>query len=316
MPEPPDFSSSRYWSTRFESERSFEWLVRSEELVPLIVDSFQYLRQNQESRSGAGARSDSSSSRPKQATCAGRKPWRILHLGCGTSTLGQDVQTALQQSIRDPKSESSGLENGEEAFVLDTDYVVSSHRSSSIPFEQCDILDPLSLKCLKHKASKLAGDAPDPEDQLREEGFWDMVIDKSTADAISCGPSIPRTRKAEPSSTDRHPLEVMAENLGGVVMQEGIWICVSYSEARFDGIARVSLDSTDSENAFIGDNGSGEASRSGRERDKAWEGPMWRLEKRVPLTTGSNRRVIMDGDIERVVYEPESSIWMYVLRRI
>ena len=310
MPAPPDFSSSTYWSTRFESERSFEWLVRSEDLVPLIVDSFLHLWQSQESRSDACAGSGPSSSKPREA---GRKPWRILHLGCGTSTLGQDVQLALQGTIRAPQHGSLAMAKGEEVAVVDTDYVVPSHRCSSIPFEQCDILDPRSLETLIHKCRKLARSAPDPEDQVEEEGFWDMVIDKSTADAISCGPSIPRTPGSGPSSSDRHPLDVMADNLGGVVQQGGIWICVSYSETRFDGIAQVSPGSTVLLNASHDIDKGTEAHRAG---GSAVETPMWRLEKQVPHTTGSSRRVVKEAETERVVYEPESSIWMYVLGRL
>ena len=150
--------------------------------------------------------------------------------------------------------------------MTDCDYVDLNHRHEQriANFTQMDILDMTALT--KHSP----------------EGGWDLLIDKSTADAISCGPDI----------KGRPPIETLCRNLAEATRNGGRWICVSYSENRFDHL-------------------------QSKDRDlKEGEGATWKLRARFPLSVSQTERVVKDGDVERVVHEPETSVWGYHLERI
>ena len=254
-PNPPDFSSQSYWSTRFKSETSFEWLVQSNEIIPLILDALP-------------------------GPSDGDKRVNVLHIGCGTSSLGAELNRALKEhlALRD------GID-APEVKVVDTDYVVplqyaSPSEGQGVEFRQCDILDVESLGAIS------------PEG-------WDLVVDKSTADAISCGPSLPIDgpgQEGDGSTTGtqgrmaREPIEVMCENLGRVTQRGSRWVCVSYSETRFDHLSRST-------------GGEGQSAR-------------WKVLQKQGLKETTGQRVVKDGDTERIVYEPSTSVWAYVLERI
>ena len=254
-PNPPDFSSQSYWSTRFKSETSFEWLVQSNEIIPLILDALP-------------------------GPSDGDERFNVLHIGCGTSSLGAELKRALREhlALRD------GLD-APEVKVVDTDYVVplqyaTPTQEQGVEFRQCDILHVESLRAIS------------PEG-------WDLVVDKSTADAISCGSSLtvdePGQGEDESATgtlerTTREPVEVMCENLGRVTGKGARWICVSYSETRFDHLSRST-------------GGEGQSAR-------------WKVLQKQGLKETTGQRVVKDGDTERIVYEPSTSVWAYVLERI
>lgn len=106
---PPDFGSKQYWSTRFTSEQSFEWLLPTSELIPIILNQVEQLQHR-------------------------HKPLKIHHIGCGTSTLGLDLHSTL-------------MTRGYQDFqVVDSDYVTSSlpprRHNSPVKLVQMDLLDP------------------------------------------------------------------------------------------------------------------------------------------------------------------------------
>lgn len=246
-----DFSSAAYWSARFSSERSFEWLSPSEALLPLLLDiardiaasrgsflggiSQREAEQEQElgiSRREAGREQElevGGSSHPD--TSPSDQPLHILHFGCGTSSLGIDLARALE--AEQPRIT---------AEVIDADYVAADIQTAipsaipsvvpsaipsaipgpipgpisgpipgSIPTPslgpqevhtsaggdadaaigqaggvergRADPPRPIPLISLNVlDAAQMAEKAP--------EGGWDLLVDKSTADAISCGPNV------------------------------------------------------------------------------------------------------------------------------
>jgi len=291
MSGPPDFSSQQYWETRFEKETSFEWLAPSEVILPIVLGTVKEVINARRSTSTGPA-----------ATGPDDLPCRILHFGCGSSSLGSDIQQYLQTSAAPPNTHISGTASGApvpEAVeaevnnvddiislppieVIDADYVpptLLSEAPRSVPLIQLDVLDPTSL----------ASSSP-------QEG-WDVLIDKSTADAISCGPNL--TDLASGTSTP--PLDVLLDNLAQVTRHGGRWLSISYSATRYDSLrSRSWTSSLDPE----GDS----RSNTGR----------WQVISRTPLgsTAIPEGRLIADGKGWRRVYEPETPIWLYVLQRI
>ena len=253
---------------------------------------------------------------------------RVLHLGCGTSSLGPLLQTSLQthfdassassppvstksSSPISPTASSSlstsprittsalrAVPTGVTIEVSDADYVESSLLPPRpIPLFQLDILDSKSvLRSVEEQTGGLG---------------WDIIVDKSTADAISCGPRLSSQAALypfdiavpsgveEPESTPQtasdgdddtvHPCDLLCINLARITPLGARWICISYSSNRFANLR--SLSST---------------------------GP-WKLISRIPLNTTSmpEGRQVDDGHGGlRTVYEPETSIWAYVLERV
>jgi hypothetical protein len=149
---------------------------------------------------------------------------------------------------------------------------------------------------------------------LGEGRGWDFVIDKSTSDAISCGPLIPLPLSESSSrasandhididiDTDVEPLEVLLVNMAKVTRKGGKWISISYSEKRYA--------------CLITKPGSAvsQGSRGGEGEGYGWKV----LEKRFLASTSlpEGRRWRDKQGVERVVYEPETGVWRWVLERI
>jgi len=271
---PTDFSSQTYWQTRFLTEKQFEWLTPSSKIIPKVLEIFE----------------DWSNTSPVLTTSSqDEKVFRVLHLGCGTSSLGDDVYDGLLKTASDEVSATPKVE------VVDCDYVPSETRRN-IPFIQLNLLD---LKDLIQKSGK----------------GWDLVIDKSTADAISCGPSM-LLDDEDGNNRMVEPMQMLCRNLGCVVKGGGRWICVSYSATRFDFLSKTEEVSVqqqweDRQNGKrtvdIGLGGKG-----GRLGEQSWKVVEKRMIASSHLPEG---RIVKDGIGERVVYEPETGIWCYTLER-
>ncbi|TYJ51580.1 hypothetical protein B9479_007839 [Cryptococcus floricola] len=150
---------------------------------------------------------------------------------------------------------------------------------------------------------------------------WDMVLDKSTIDAISTGPLLP------PSSTPSQslsgtvgegeeglpadPAERTLLNVGRVVRKGGRWVSVSYSSTRYDFLPFSPSPSPSSSPAT-----SSAPTSLPKPNDKEKYG--WRVIRKeiVAMTSLPEGRLVRDGRGERVVYEPETGIWVYVLERV
>lgn len=265
----PDFSSSEYWSNRFATEihNPFEWLANSELVIPSIIDSIRSVI----------------SSRPEARH---RSPLSVLHFGCGTSSLGDDVLKALKTC----KDIDTHIE------LVNSDYVAQSLKPpedvmprESTPIINLNVLSPLELLL----ASPQSG--------------WDLLIDKSTADAISCGPDLPPSTIPNnvPGRALIPAIEKLADCLADVTRKGGRWVCISYSSARFPFLDS-NLSSRERETLEVG--------KSVVQVLQKWK----LLERKLVATTyiPGGRQVRDRNGVERVVYEPETGVWVYVLERI
>ena len=229
-----DFSSAEYWASRFTTETSFEWLLPSSQIIAFVIENIQ-------------------------PDLESRKAIKCLHIGCGTSDLGKELEDALKEKLRSIVSDVEV-----DVQVIDSDYVAESIQPSpnaSLESRQILPLDCLNLSDLMHKSP--------------EQG-WDLIIDKSTADAISCGPIIDCIE----------PLQILLRNLAKVTKKGTRWISISYSATRFSHIE---------------------------------QGDGWKVvEKRFLASTSlpEGRRWKDASGVERVVFEPETGVWGWVLERI
>jgi hypothetical protein len=283
MSGPPDFSSQHYWETRFERETSFEWLARSDVILPVVLETVkEVVKARTSTRQGGVTERDGS-------------PLRLLHFGCGSSSLGSDIQSYLDGSSSGGPTDASSSEaadnniNVDEIIslpaieVIDADYVpptLLSEASRTVPLIQLDVLDPSSMA----SSSPVDG--------------WDVLIDKSTADAISCGPNITDPASGASSS----PLDVVLDNLAKATRRGGRWVSISYSATRYNSLGRPLPTATDQTEGV----------------SEALAAPAWKLVSRTPLgaTAIPEGRLIADGKGWRRVYEPETPIWLYILERI
>lgn len=187
-----DYSSKDYWRTRLFKEKDvgFEWLVPSSGILSIIVEI-------------------------AQCSTSCNTPLRVLHFGCGSSTLGLDLQHSL----------------GDRVMVSDADYASASLGTRDarkatvptmlhVPLLEVDVLDLISLR------------------DTAPTGGWDLFVDKSTADAISCSPPLERPSATSSTAvTEVEALQVLCDNLGQVSSPRSRWISISYSSNRFDFLA-------------------------------------------------------------------------------
>lgn len=224
-----DYSSQAYWQGRLRSEREsgFEWLISPSPILE-ILQGFMSI------------------GKPTNGCLA------LLHFGCGSSSLGRDVQKHFGGSVA----------------VYDADYVApdvicGSDSTSPIPLLH---VDALSLESLQSAAPP---------------GGWNILLDKSTADAISCGPQViceGKDRRAARRKKDA--IEVLCDNLGQVITLGGHWLSISYSSSRFDFLSGL-------------------------------EQPAWEVVERRPVSVAP-----ATSNVDHVVYHGPTGIWAWVLRRV
>jgi hypothetical protein len=188
-----DYSSKTYWRDRLsrEQDNGFEWLIPSSDILSTIAKVVDELTPTS-------------------------TPISILHFGCGSSTLGVDLQRHLGDGavVSDADYASSSLYARESASTLPD----CTHPPRQVPLFDVDVLDLDSMRSIA------------PADG------WDLVVDKSTADAISCAPPLPISlpSQATPSAAQVEALEVLCSNLGAVASCHCRWVSISYSATRFD----------------------------------------------------------------------------------
>lgn len=280
-----DFWSPFYWQTRFLTENNFEWLVPSPTLIPRVHGILLSLPSSSTSLAqGVGQKGDGQEDEPKVT---------ILHVGCGSSTLGIQLQAYL-----DGQPQSPSHAGGRRVYqVYDADYVkppasiMSAEEERKVPFKLVDLLSTESLLSnLPHQEGPIPSD--DTAKAIEEVQKWDFILDKSTCDAISTGPQLspPPFSAGQIEQTPADPVERMVFNLSKVVKKGGKWVSVSYSPIRYD---------------FLSDIGN----------DDSYGWKVVRKEM-VAMTSIPEGRQVQDGDQERIVYEPETGVWMYVLERV
>ena len=142
---------------------------------------------------------------------------------------------------------------------------------------------------------------------------FDLVVDKSTSDAISCGPDLtvpllrPRTQSQTDGSIDSmtlHPLDILGINLARLTNPGGRWLAISYSADRFPFLP--TLPST--------------SSRASTSRTESTDEEIltaaryWQLEKKEEIEIEVNAEPsVSEG--ERPVFRPKEVNYLYVLVR-
>lgn len=162
---------------------------------------------------------------------------------------------------------------GSEVEIVDADYVAESIQADSTRDAPILSLDCLDLEDVRAKSPA---------------GGWDMILDKSTADAISCGPSLSFPDHGNSAGSMIEPLEMLLRNMAEATRPKSRWISISYSATRYN------IDAA-------------------RLREIGWAV----LEKRFLASTSlpEGRKVRDEKGNERVVWEPETGVWGWVLER-
>ncbi|KAH8078273.1 hypothetical protein HD553DRAFT_277991 [Filobasidium floriforme] len=201
--KPPAFSDLAYWDNRFSTTSTpFDWLVSANALDSLVVASIR------------------SSSRER---C------KILHIGCGSSELSFRLGelAGTRENIWNTDYSRVVIEQGraiEEKLDARPPKIGHEEVSGRMNWTVLDLLSDESITAFRA--------------ETQSESF-DLIVDKSTSDAISCGPDLPLPGHGAsiPSrstlSIILHPLEVLALNLARLTRSGGRWICISYSSDRF-----------------------------------------------------------------------------------
>ncbi|KAI0651997.1 hypothetical protein C8Q79DRAFT_1100541 [Trametes meyenii] len=209
---PPDYELQTYWNKRFEDEKHFEWLGDGKDTILPHVRAHILERQP-------------------------TSPARLLHLGAGTSSLSERLRE-LYLSVYG--------ENAGRGMIVNTDFaenLVERKREAearrAAERNGKGIMHWICADALKW--SELEGLAR-PKD-----GFFDLVVEKSTSDAISCGEDV----SYEHANVEYHPdinhylnahqghkivlspVEILAIHLASLVRPGGLWVALTFSSDRF-----------------------------------------------------------------------------------
>ncbi|TFK52571.1 hypothetical protein OE88DRAFT_1657909 [Heliocybe sulcata] len=270
---PPQYHDQSFWDKRFEDEVLFEWLGDGQDtILPSLTNVLKQYKSNQ---------------------CAVPE---ILHIGAGTS--------AFQEYVKDVFIEVYGADV-DCGKILNTDFSENAvtkgrHAASNLGTRsgmRWAKADLLKWKDIQNITSNVAG-------------RFSVVLDKSTSDAISCGPSMTIGAKMESDINpifqeiwSRYspqglpcslaPLELLAMNLAFCVEPGGIWIALSYSSNRFPFLQSSSLSaSTNDSNEEVVDLSN-----------------LWSIERMIAVDAPS-------GQEKPGVHAPNVQHHLYVLRRM
>lgn len=181
---PPSFEEQEYWHQRFENEFSFEWLVPSDTFMSILNPYLDKYLQN----------------------CPDGDPasCRILHVGFGTSDLHNHLRargfTNVLNVDYEPLAIARGQQREKEAFG--------------------DVRMKYALADVTHP--DFGRDLPVlPAGEGQHQSKFDIVLDKSTVDAISCG-------------GEGAFFKMLRGVRGCLESSDGIWISLSYSSERFN----------------------------------------------------------------------------------
>lgn len=152
-----------------------------------------------------------------------KEPPQVLHVGCGSSLLSQHLKSHVRRARQVHNVDYSSV-------VIEAerkrDEEASSRDEDRMRWEVMDLLAPGSVV------------------QTCGQAAYDVVVDKSTSDSVSCADDVvgrfPCTtsksdvaNSAESRQTPVYPLHAMVLNLAMVAKPGARWIAVSYSAERF-----------------------------------------------------------------------------------
>lgn len=295
----PDFAAKSYWDQRFTQEkRPFDWLLPASALRDVAVDTSEKetLRKCEILHIGCGT-SDSSVLRDLVDS-----PEQILNLDYSQPAV--DAASEREQELLAQRQSSYPLEEGGEIEVVQSTSAVQRMRWSC--------MDLLSLD------STLA-----LLDQQRNESgkLFDLIIDKSTSDSISCGRDVAldlpyplsingwsrRILMSNPAQV--HPLHVLALHLAALTTPvSGRWIVISYSEDRFPFLP-----------PFPHSASTGLLDDDVIKKGFTHPHQLWRLERKEKIDLDAKHEETLAERKKRLsiglVHRPKVSHWLYVLRR-
>lgn len=179
---PADFDKREYWHDRFTTENRFEWLATSDEFMRILEADVDF-------------------SRLKDNPCSSR----ILHVGFGTSDLQNHLRAAGFRDVLNVDYEPLAVERGRAA---------EEARFGDVRMGYA-VADATRLNA---ELGLLGGENGEGKGEMRRK--FDLVIDKSTADAVSCG--------------GEDAVLSMCRAVRRCLTPGGIWISLSYSQSRFD----------------------------------------------------------------------------------
>ncbi|KAL2109588.1 hypothetical protein VUR80DRAFT_2262 [Thermomyces stellatus] len=212
---PSSFGDSAYWDERYAKRtEDFDWLLPATCMDDAIVRGLE------------------NSSRPNP---------RIIHLGCGTSTLSYHLRDFVKnpEQIHNVDFSAQAIklckEKERELFLLGT----PGEDAEDCGSMEWSVLDLLASDQIAELAAR--GDRNPP---------YDVVVDKSTCDSVCCAddrpiPDSSLIRAAAdilppdletdsvPVTTSIHPLDLLGINLAYLTPPGSHWIALSYSKDRF-----------------------------------------------------------------------------------
>ncbi|EGX45220.1 hypothetical protein AOL_s00173g321 [Orbilia oligospora ATCC 24927] len=189
----PSFGEKEYWDIRFTKNPSpFDWLLP------------------------AAAKPFLSSIRSTLSTAPSP---RVLHIGCGTSSLSYN----LKDIAKDPSH----------IYNVDFSSIVVEAGESKDGSMNWKTLDLLSTQQILEFEKSVSAD---------DEGGFGLIIDKSTADAIACADDVavelPYVITAEAiegrgqTTADIHPLVILSLHMAYLTAPGAKWLLLSYSSFR------------------------------------------------------------------------------------
>ncbi|KAK6337606.1 hypothetical protein TWF730_003001 [Orbilia blumenaviensis] len=254
---PPSFGDKSYWDARFAANPStFDWLLPAGPLLSSIHSSLT------------------------TTPCP-----RILHIGCGTSSLSFH----LKGLTGDPKK------------ICNVDFSpiaveAGKAQDGSMNWETLDLLS--AEQVLEFKKANMFEDGG---------GGFGLIIDKSTADAISCAsdvdvefPYFIASNTVEGSSRKTakiHPLAILSLHLAYLVAPGAKWLLLSYSSSRC---------------SFLGPEKDGDKVVDQKALDEGFPDPrsLWRVVKEEALDAPDE-----NNDSNSVVKRPVVKHTLYTLER-
>ncbi len=211
---PPDYELQSYWKTRFDGEQHFEWLGDGKDTILPHVRAFLASRAS-----------------------PGSSPARLLHIGAGTSSLSERLRE-LYISVY-----GNGVDEG---VIVNADFVE----------------ELVARKRAAEEARRVVGGPGEGMSWVRMDalewqeldgfvdtngGLFDLVVEKSTSDAISCGEDLSYSlpgpglhpvfndylKTHEGRTLTLSPVEVLAIHLASLVRPGGLWVALTFSTNRF-----------------------------------------------------------------------------------
>ncbi|KAL5634449.1 hypothetical protein ACGC1H_002489 [Rhizoctonia solani] len=197
----PDYSIPEYWESRFHKETRFEWLGSGDIILPYAARAFSQAP-------NANDICDQTIQNTRIPT-----PTKILHIGSGTSHLSLQLRSLVPTRI-------INIDFIQSCLTLLRQSELNAFGDIKMEYKQLDMLDweQIEGQLLRPQGEETA-----------------LIIDKSTSDAISCGPD-----KASPFSLlPIPPVRILALHLAALSAPGSIWLTLSYSNSRFDDIGEL-----------------------------------------------------------------------------